>query len=227
MLCAGVWGMTYKYHERAIVINERNMHRVWDVAYDGYNAGKGIAVMQWEDAAITRFKENQQDTGTDYDGDDIVVVPMHMENVSLPSPMPYQTLMGDNSHPQYITDTLVVNDMLQYTSRFYARASFDEKFRNQFDTILGNVNSQLNIVSSIQQNHSASSGAISNETTSYRMFYQGSVRIHESATPMREVTGCGHHGPDYTGVASVRNGKSIVHSAAPGLRYLPAPAAKA
>jgi len=31
----GVWGMTYKYHERAIVFNERNLHRVWDVAYDG------------------------------------------------------------------------------------------------------------------------------------------------------------------------------------------------
>ena len=219
--------MTYKYHERAIVINERNMHRVWDVAYDGYNAGKGIAVMEWGKNAVERFKENQQDTGTDYDGDDIVVVPMHMQNVALPSPMPYQALMGDNSHSQYITDTLMVNDMLQYTQRFYARASFDAAFKENFNLALQNVNSQLNIVSSIQQNHSASSGAISNETTSYRMFYQGSVRIYASPGPMREVTGCGHHGPDYTGVASVRNGKSIVQSAAPGMRYLPAPAGKA
>lgn len=185
--------------------------------------------MQWETTAIDRFKENQQDTGTDYDGDDIVVVPMHMKNVTLPSPMPYQALMGDSSHSQYITDTLMVNDMLQYTKRFYDRASFDvtTNFKEQFNNILTKVNGKLNIVSSIQQNHSASSGAISNETTSYRMFYQGSVRIHASPGPMREVTGCGHHGPDYTGVASVRNGKSIVQSAAPGMRYLPAPAGKA
>lgn len=183
--------------------------------------------MQWETTAIDRFKENQQDTGTDYDGDDIVVVPMNMQNVTLPSPMPYQALIGDSSHSQYITDTLMVNDMLQYTKRFYDRASFDLTFKEKFNNILTKVNGKLNIVSSIQQNHSASSGAISNETTSYRMFYQGSVRIHASAGPMREVTGCGHHGPDYTGVASVRNGKSIVQSAAPGMRYLPAPAGKA
>ena len=36
----GIWGMSYKYHERAIVINERNQIRLWDIAYDGYVGGK-------------------------------------------------------------------------------------------------------------------------------------------------------------------------------------------
>ena len=31
----GIWGMSYKYHERAIVFNEKNLLRMWDVAYDG------------------------------------------------------------------------------------------------------------------------------------------------------------------------------------------------
>ena len=35
----GIWGMSYKYHERAIVINERNLVRVFDVAFDGYSGG--------------------------------------------------------------------------------------------------------------------------------------------------------------------------------------------
>jgi hypothetical protein len=28
--------MSYKYHERAIVTNDRNLVRVFDVAFDGY-----------------------------------------------------------------------------------------------------------------------------------------------------------------------------------------------
>lgn len=57
----GIWGMSYKYHEKvsffvnssapvfesdmltliqAIVFNERNLIRLWDVAYDGYVGGK-------------------------------------------------------------------------------------------------------------------------------------------------------------------------------------------
>ena len=43
----GVWGMSYKYHERALVLNERNMIRMWDVAYDGYNGGKDDSFVDW------------------------------------------------------------------------------------------------------------------------------------------------------------------------------------
>ena len=43
----GVWGMTYKYHERAIVFNERNMHRMWDIAYDGYVGGKELDLLHF------------------------------------------------------------------------------------------------------------------------------------------------------------------------------------
>ena len=36
----GVWGMSYKYHSSAVVFNERNLYRMWDIAYDGYAGGK-------------------------------------------------------------------------------------------------------------------------------------------------------------------------------------------
>jgi hypothetical protein len=29
--------MSYKYHSRALVFNSKNLIRLWDVAYDGYN----------------------------------------------------------------------------------------------------------------------------------------------------------------------------------------------
>ena len=37
----------YKYHERALVHNPRNMIRLWDIAYDGYNGGKDDRAVNW------------------------------------------------------------------------------------------------------------------------------------------------------------------------------------
>lgn len=43
----GIWGMSYKYNERAIVFNHKNLIRMWDVAYDGYNGGKDCTSVNW------------------------------------------------------------------------------------------------------------------------------------------------------------------------------------
>jgi hypothetical protein len=40
--------MSYKYHERAIVINERNLIRVFDVCFDGYCGGNDARILRWQ-----------------------------------------------------------------------------------------------------------------------------------------------------------------------------------
>ena len=53
----GIWGMSYKYHERAMVTNEKNLIRLWDVAYDGYNGGKDDTFVSWtEDSGHRSWK---------------------------------------------------------------------------------------------------------------------------------------------------------------------------
>ena len=42
----GIWGMSYKYHERAIVTNERNLIRMFDVAFDGYGGGMDTDIVK-------------------------------------------------------------------------------------------------------------------------------------------------------------------------------------
>ena len=65
----GIWGMSYKYHERAIVFNERNLIRLWDVAYDGYNGGKDLTHVDWRDAEdVTNFTEATHDLTIPYQG---------------------------------------------------------------------------------------------------------------------------------------------------------------
>ena len=54
----GIWGMSYKYHERAMVTNEKNLIRVFDVAFDGYNGGMDQQCVDWNDSSsIQKFAE--------------------------------------------------------------------------------------------------------------------------------------------------------------------------
>jgi len=69
----GIWGMSYKYHERAIVTNERNLIRVFDVAFDGYNGGMSCDVVQWDADDIRKFKEASTNTEIPFQGKSMLV----------------------------------------------------------------------------------------------------------------------------------------------------------
>lgn len=72
----GTWGMSYKYHERAMVTNPRNMVRLWDICYDGYNGGKDDRVVDWsrEAPGMARpFNAATTDMSVPYTGPSIMV----------------------------------------------------------------------------------------------------------------------------------------------------------
>ena len=70
----GIWGMSYKYHERAIVTNERNLVRMFDVAFDGYNGGMGCDIMQWTDDGIAEFRRDTESLDGPYRGKSMLVL---------------------------------------------------------------------------------------------------------------------------------------------------------
>jgi hypothetical protein len=69
----GIWGMSYKYHERAIVTNERNLIRIFDVAFDGYNGGMACDVLQWDDPELRTFKDTVRNTENPFRGKSMLV----------------------------------------------------------------------------------------------------------------------------------------------------------
>lgn len=72
----GLWGMSYKYHERAMVTNPRNMIRLWDICYDGYNGGKDDRVVDWSKEAPGHdrpFNAATTDMSVPYTGPSIMV----------------------------------------------------------------------------------------------------------------------------------------------------------
>ena len=88
----GLWGMSYKYHERAMVTNERNMIRMFDIAFDGYIGGMDSDVMRWDDETINEYMKSTYDTDVPFGGSSMVVLPF-------PKFKPPQ--FGFMEHPQY------------------------------------------------------------------------------------------------------------------------------
>ena len=68
--------MSYKYHERAMVTNTRNMVRLWDICYDGYNGGKDDRVVDWSKeapGADRPFNNATTDMSVPYTGPSLMV----------------------------------------------------------------------------------------------------------------------------------------------------------
>jgi hypothetical protein len=204
------------------------MHRVWDVAYDGYNGGKGMSMLNWnaEDERLA-FVEAQQNLTSDYMGKDIIAVLMAPDINHLPSPMPFGNLANVPDAGQAVTDELVTRntDIKSVIDRFKSHTGGDAY--TALEAVCSTLNDQLQIVPASFSAVPASVATTQNNATSIRLFYQGTIEVQgQNGVESFRSVGCGHHGPDYPGVASVRNGKSLLQTAAPLIRTAAAPQAQ-
>ena len=71
----GLWGMSYKYHERAMVTNERNMIRMFDIAFDGYIGGMDSDVMLWDEENVNDILKATYDVDVPFGGPSMIVLP--------------------------------------------------------------------------------------------------------------------------------------------------------
>lgn len=221
----GVWGMTYKYHERAIVFNERNMHRIWDVAYDGYVGGKGINLMDWTDneASMKSFHKHNDDMTHEYAGPSLIALPLGNEtHPYLPSPLLLTNYMEDSTGGEAVLAT--AEDMVHNTAAF--ANEIKEKINSgKLEKIISQFHDWIKKGMTPEIVKSASDASVQNEATCNRLLYAGTAMwgVKNGADPATQPqwfhrNGNGHHGTDYTGVAAVRNGKSLASSAAPLLQ---------
>lgn len=221
----GIWGMSYKYHERAIVFNEKNLIRLWDIAYDGYNGGKDDTYVDWlnPDApnGYHNFKEMTLDVSKNYRGPSMMVMAyVHNKDrrddagVSLfdkhfrrnwPSPIVFHDSRAGSAHHGADKETLPVDyDNLQVIDvdefRVFNNPLYAESY-GQYRALMPHFH-EMHLMRKTAGQSSAES-----ETQTDSLAFQGSMRIKENGLLVQEIHGSGHHGPDYTGVASVRAGK--------------------
>lgn len=221
----GIWGMSYKYHERAIVFNEKNLIRLWDIAYDGYNGGKDDTYVDWtadDDVSnsSSKFKQHTLDLGSNYRGPSMMVLAFahdkhkpdqqnrpryeHFKR-NWPSPIVFYDSYDPNNPRGGGGDTLPLDyDNLQTVNVEDFRVFNNSLYYDAYS-------SYKSMMPDFRTLHvtrkSAGQGSADAETATDCLAFQGSMRIKENGTVIQAIDGSGHHGPDYTGVASVRAGK--------------------
>jgi len=174
---------------------------VWDVAYDGYCGGKDLTVMQWDGKGVTELQEASQKTSRNFVGKSIVCVP-YGDFVPVESPIP-MCGTGDNSGALLATGDLIIRDVKEF-----ARAQFGAATPHQaLQLDLAQVCDALKMHTEYADIKDAAAGAISGETTTCRMMYEGTStwNYHPSyAKHAASAVGRGHHGADAVGMPRVR-----------------------
>jgi len=228
----GIWGMSYKYHARSIVFNEKNLIRLWDIAYDGYNGGKDDTYVNWTDGdeatpnGYNQFKRQSINTNSNYRGPSMMVMAFVHNRTSTsfeqhfrrnwPSPIVYHDSYN-YEHPEQRDPVMqlpvdcenieIINadEYRVFNNPLYASYAYYREKMPAFNELH-------------KMRKSAGQSSVDSDTPQDSLAFQGSMRIKKKGCIVQEIHGSGHHGPDYIGVASVRAGKGQkVQAQAPAL----------
>ena len=238
----GIWGMSYKYHERAIVINERNLIRLWDIAYDGYVGGKDDSAVIWNDNdpdhphSRAAFIQATTDVTRPYRGPSMMVMAFdHTESKNSRglTEVGMQSMYKQDFSANW-PSPIVFYDRLDAGATVAAKADFDnlhavdvQQFRVFNNEMYHNAyvpyrDKMPNFweLHTIRKN--AGLAATENEVSSDALAFQGTMRVlsADSGAVIQEVLGSGHHGPDFIGVASLRAGKGYRLNSQPTVHRL-------
>lgn len=203
----GIWGMSYKYNERAIVFNNKNLIRLWDVAYDGYNGGKDTTHVQWTDPEhVQQFTQDTYELNKPYEGSSMMVMAFSVptgEATTWPSPIVYH----DSRYTDATTgatqplDGEHMHQIRREPFRVFNRGYYCDRYRQYF--------AMMPDFSRIHNSKTAGTASQENESSCCSLAFQGTMQVIDDHNNVVETSGNGHHGIDYVGVASVRSGKGM------------------
>jgi hypothetical protein len=212
----GIWGMSYKYNERAMVFNEKSLIRLWDIAYDGYNGGKDDTYVDFTDIdSVRNYKQKACERNEPYTGPSMIVMGFPVDQThrlwkrNWPNPIAWDTINPNH----YCIDPEIQN---KFKSEHEHCVFADELYKSRWAEYREHI-----IDATLQDNTNKTPGyaAHENETSTCALAFQGSMRIlnAENNQLIEEITGSGHHGKDYVGVSTARAGKGMYHGMSKGV----------
>ena len=215
----GIWGMSYKYHERAIVLNERNLIRVFDVCFDGYCGGNDSHILSWNNTDVKGFKDKLTNVTEQYNGPSFVVMglPPRQSGQIFPNPLVLQTgkvhaaALGTCCPDRH----LAANDIDKYQYFSIHRADDEDNIQAQiYDKYL-----KFAGLHELANNTDPGHAAYSNETSRPSFSFVGHMASIFNGH-REETQGSGHLGANFVGVASVREGRGMMPRGLPTLAHL-------
>jgi hypothetical protein len=237
----GIWGMSYKYNERAIVINERNLVRLWDIAYDGYVGGKEDSAVDWNSReernpnSLVNFVKSSMDVTVPYRGPSMMVMAFnHSEALQQGGAGPFGENIFKEKFKSNWPSPIVFYDQMDKSDGAQLSADFDnihvveaEQFRVFNSDLYRNAympyqKKMPNFYDLHMIRKNAGLAASENEASSDALAFQGTMRTlsADNGAVIQEVMGSGHHGPDFVGCASLRAGKGYKINSQPTVQRL-------
>ena len=213
----GIWGMSYKYHERAIVTNERNLIRLYDVSFDGYTGGMDDSTLNWFDPdTVGKLCTDTQDVTKPFSGTSMIVMMCQPRNRQLANPL---LLNEQDNFPD--RGTLVCCDIQKHS------VNADVSLKNMLTHYLNSKHPDLGYALQTHKRDTQSGfKAVGNETECFMTSYHGYlakyvVQKEGGRTLVSKQNGTGHLGQCFEGVASIRMGRGMQMPKGPvGLHHL-------
>lgn len=213
----GIWGMSYKYHERAMVTNERNLIRVYDVAFDGYNGGMDQRHVDWGSLeSKNSFRDATYDRTRPYNGPSMLVMALphdtERSHRAWPNPIIFTpevqgnySLSPEKEQPPSDVKQHMIFDCAK--NDHYCSPMQASKFKMYMQAL-----GMEHWTTVDQANRPAGDCCIGNETSSNMFAFEGTMKVlDKNSGAMIDCTqGSGHLGPSYVGVASIREGRGIL-----------------
>ena len=212
----GIWGMSYKYHERAMVTNERNLIRVYDVAFDGYNGGMDQRHVNWNDQrSMDEFREATFDKTRAYNGPSMLVMGLPHDSDrssrAWPNPIIFTpevlgniSLSPEKEQPPSDAKQHMIFNCAE--NAYYCNEAQASKFKLYMQKLGMEHWSTVD-----QANRPAGECCIGNETSAHMFAFEGTMKVLDKHTGalIDATQGSGHLGPSFVGVASIREGRGI------------------
>jgi len=214
----GIWGMSYKYHERAIVTNERNLIRLYDVSFAGYNGGMDDQTLDWNTLdQIARLSDSTLDVSKPFSDKSMLVMAFRPLGRPLPNPLLFSK-----------TDDFPDRGKLAAFDIDNHSVQRIENLRECFEFYFGHVAPQLRAAFYIfREGGNAGGRALANESECFLTSYHGYLAHYiidpnsGARTLINKTQGTGHLGQCFEGVASVRMGRGLQIQKGPAeLRHL-------
>lgn len=185
------------------MFNHKNLIRLWDVAYDGYQGGKDCRAVNWtSELDLDKFRTDVYELNRPYEGVSMMV--MRFKNIDSsdpwPSPIVFHDPLYKNGEASTYLDGEHQHRIKRDPFRVFNRSAYAPQYKSYYDLMPD--------FSRIHNPKSAGTASEENEATGTSLAFQGTMQVYDKeGKGLYTVTGNGHHGCDRVGIASVRAGK--------------------
>jgi len=194
----GIWGMSYKYHERVMVTNERNLIRVYDVAFDGYNGGMDQTFVDWNNqVSREKFATQTYDRSTPYHGPSMLVMSLpHSERESRttwPNPIVFHQSVQGNPSPdaEKVHGSLPNIDEHMVFNHGKTPSLCSDAVQKKYEQYMNRLE-MTQWASTDSLDWPAGEACIANESSSSPLAFQGNMRQILPTGAVTETHGSGH-----------------------------------